>query len=174
MFNSVARGHWLKMVVRVMSSMFSCAGVVVRFDSSSTLHYALSTVSLIFSFILLIFICIFHMGRFGETFPCALPRMRSLTLWSTTPLSQELMVLLRKAQKITSVTCGRAHYGPRFVTAFLRPMFWSCVRRSQNGTRRNLLMNSQNYVFFRVREFQFLLGKICVAHSVTHSFTLLL
>ena len=27
---------------------------------------------------------------------------------------------------------------------------------------------------FRVREFQFLLGKICVAHSVAHSFTLLL
>ena len=28
--------------------------------------------------------------------------------------------------------------------------------------------------FFRVHEFQFLLGKICIAHSVTHSFTLLL
>ena len=28
--------------------------------------------------------------------------------------------------------------------------------------------------FFRVREFQFLFGKICVAHSVTHSFTFLL
>ena len=28
--------------------------------------------------------------------------------------------------------------------------------------------------FFRVREFQFLLGKMCVAHSVAHSFTLLL
>ena len=27
--------------------------------------------------------------------------------------------------------------------------------------------------FFRVREFQFLLGKICVAHSVAHSFILL-
>ena len=29
-------------------------------------------------------------------------------------------------------------------------------------------------VIFRVREFQFLLGKKCVAHSVAHSFTLLL
>ena len=29
-------------------------------------------------------------------------------------------------------------------------------------------------VFFRVREFQFLLGKICVAHSVAHSFIFLL
>ena len=28
--------------------------------------------------------------------------------------------------------------------------------------------------FFRVREFQFLLGKICVAHSVAHSFILFL
>ena len=28
--------------------------------------------------------------------------------------------------------------------------------------------------FFRGHEFQFLLGKICVAHSVDHSFTLLL
>ena len=31
---------------------------------------------------------------------------------------------------------------------------------------------SRPLLFFRVREFQFLLGKICVAHSVTHSFTL--
>ena len=50
----------------------SCAWVVVRFDLSSTLHFALSTVSPIFNFILLIFIFTFW----------------SLTLWSTTPLSQ--------------------------------------------------------------------------------------
>ena len=41
---------------------------------SSTLHFALFTVSLIFLLILLIFIFIFHVGRFGEKYPCALPR----------------------------------------------------------------------------------------------------
>ena len=83
----------------------------------------------------------------SQRIPCALPRMRSLTLWQTTSLSQELMVLLRNVQKITSVTYARAHYGSRFVTAFLRRMFWSCVPQGQNGTMRNLLMNSQNYGF---------------------------
>ena len=37
-------------------------------DLSSTLHFALFTVSLIFLFILLIFIFIFHAGRFGEKY----------------------------------------------------------------------------------------------------------
>ena len=32
---------------------------------------------------------IFYVGRFGEKFPCALPRMRSLTLWSTNTPSYE-------------------------------------------------------------------------------------
>ena len=35
-------------------------------DLSSTLHYALFTVPLIFYFILLIFIFTFHVRRFGE------------------------------------------------------------------------------------------------------------
>ena len=38
-------------------------------DLSSTLHFALFTVSLIFLLILLIFIFIFHVGRFGEKYP---------------------------------------------------------------------------------------------------------
>ena len=38
-------------------------------DLSSTLHFALFTVSLIFLFILLIFVFIFHVGRFGEKSP---------------------------------------------------------------------------------------------------------
>ena len=43
----------------------SCACVS---DFSSTLHFALFTVSLIFYFILLIFHFIFYVGRFGEKF----------------------------------------------------------------------------------------------------------
>ena len=61
--------------------------MAVRFDLSSTPHFTLFTVSLIFHFIHRIFIFTFNVGRFGEN-SCALPRMRSLTLWSTTPLSQ--------------------------------------------------------------------------------------
>ena len=56
--------HWLKMVVRITSLMRSVCS-----DLSSTLHFALFTVSLIFLFILLIFIFIFHVGRFGEKYP---------------------------------------------------------------------------------------------------------
>ena len=68
----------------------SCA--VVRFDLSSTLHSARFTVSLIFYFILLIFHSHLHFpcGSVRREFPCALPRRRSLTFWSTTPLSQFL------------------------------------------------------------------------------------
>ena len=44
----------------------SCACV---FDLSSTLHFALFTVSPIFYFVLLNFDFIFHVGRFGEKFP---------------------------------------------------------------------------------------------------------
>ena len=69
------------------ASLHPCFMRSVCSDLSSTLHFALFTVSLIFLFILLIFIFIFHVGRFGEV-PCALPRMRSLALWPTTPLSQ--------------------------------------------------------------------------------------
>ena len=39
---------------------------------------------------------------------------------------------------------------------------------------RHAALHSGGEDFFRVHEFQFLLGKICVAHSVDHSFTLLL
>ena len=44
----------------------SCACVS---DLSSTLHFALFTVSLIFYFILLIFHFIFYVGRFGDKSP---------------------------------------------------------------------------------------------------------
>ena len=62
----------------------SCACV---FDLSSTLSSHSSFVSPIFYFILLIFNFIFCVDRFGAKTPCALPRMRSLALWSTTPVS---------------------------------------------------------------------------------------
>ena len=62
----------------------SCACVS---DPSSTFHLALFTVSPIFYFILLIFHFTFHVGRFGVKTPRSLPRMRSLALWSKTPLS---------------------------------------------------------------------------------------
>ena len=51
-------------VVRVMSSMFHALEWL--FDSSSTLHSALFTVSPIFHFILLIFVFTFYVSRFGE------------------------------------------------------------------------------------------------------------
>ena len=60
---------------------------VCVFDLSSTLSSHSSFVSPIFYFILLIFHFIFSVG---EQEPCALPRMRSLSLWSTTPLSQAM------------------------------------------------------------------------------------
>ena len=77
----------------------SCACV---FDLSSTLSSHSSFVSPIFYFILLIFHFylflfhvdvftfkfIFNVDQFGVKTPCALPRMRSLALFSTTPLSQ--------------------------------------------------------------------------------------
>ena len=62
----------------------SCACV---FDLSSTLSSQSSFVSPIFYFILLIFHFIFYVDRFGAKPSCALPRMRSLALWSTTFLS---------------------------------------------------------------------------------------
>ena len=37
------------------------------------------------------------------------------------------------------------HCGPRFVTALLRQLFWSCVRLGQSGTMRNCMENLQNY-----------------------------
>ena len=70
----------------------SCACVS---DLSSTLPFALFTVSPIFYFILLIFHFVFYVGPFGVKPPCALPRMRSLAPWSTTPLSQLEQVCLR-------------------------------------------------------------------------------
>ena len=59
--------HWLKMFVRITSSMLHAQWL---FWFSSTLHFALFTVSLIFLFILLIFIFIFifHVGWFGEKY----------------------------------------------------------------------------------------------------------
>ena len=65
----------------------SCACV---FDLSLTLSSHSSFVSPIFYFILLIFHFIFCADHFGAKTPCALPRMRSLAPWSTTPLSQFL------------------------------------------------------------------------------------
>ena len=64
--DSVARdigSRWLSAArhPRFMNSVCS--------DVSSTLHFALFKVSLIFHFILLIFIFIFHVGRFGEKYP---------------------------------------------------------------------------------------------------------
>ena len=85
--NNVARDIGSSVSVRHLIHV-SCACVS---DLSSTLHFALFTVSLILYFILLIFHFIFYVGRFGDKIPCALPRMRSLTLWSTTPLSQFLV-----------------------------------------------------------------------------------
>ena len=64
MFNSVARdigSRWLS------ASRHPCFMRSVCSDLSSALHFALFTVSLIFLFILLIFI--FHVGRFGEKYP---------------------------------------------------------------------------------------------------------
>ena len=56
----------------------------------------------------------------------------------------KLVVLLRKVQRITSVTCARAHCGSRFVSALLQPMFWSCLWLGQSGTMRNCMENLQN------------------------------
>ena len=65
MFNSAARDIGSRCSAR-HSIRVSCACVV---DLSSTLHFALFTVSLIFYFILLIFIFTFYVGRFGEKYP---------------------------------------------------------------------------------------------------------
>ena len=54
---------------RLSASRHPCFMRSVCFDLSSTLHFALFTVSLIFLFILLIFIFIFHVGWFGEKYP---------------------------------------------------------------------------------------------------------
>ena len=79
----------------------SCACVS---DFSSTLHFALFTISLIFYFIPphlpLHLLC----GSVLREFSSVLPRMRSLTLWSTTPLSHLLRHLVFKFTKKT----GRA------------------------------------------------------------------
>ena len=58
-----------------------------------------------------------------------------------------------------------------------RPLAVSSVKTSHYPTHGAITPSIQEEGeehIFRVREFQFLLGKICVAHSVTHSFTLLL
>ena len=80
-------------VIHVSSAWCCCL------DFSTTLHFALFTVSLIFFFILLIFIFIFHVGWFGEKVHCALPRMRSYALWPTTILSHFIHYFLLKTQK---------------------------------------------------------------------------
>ena len=54
-------------VVRVMSSVFHALEWLCVL--SSTLNFALFTISLIFYFILLIFIFTFNVGRFGEDSP---------------------------------------------------------------------------------------------------------
>ena len=53
------------MFVRITSTMLHAQWL---FSFSSTLHFALFTVSLIFLLILLIFIFIFHVGRFEEKY----------------------------------------------------------------------------------------------------------
>ena len=75
-------------VAHVIPSM--CHAPVV-FDFSSTLHFVLFTVSLIFYFILLIFHLHSHLqcGSVRREVPCATSRMRSLTLLSKTHLSQK-------------------------------------------------------------------------------------
>ena len=83
MFNSVARD---------IGSMFSahhpihvsCACVS---DLSSTLHFALFTVSPIFFFIFLIFHFLFHVDVLGSSVHFVRP-VRSLAVWPITPLSQ--------------------------------------------------------------------------------------
>ena len=65
MFHNVARDIGSRCSARHVIHV-SCACV---FDSSSTLHFALFTVSLIFYLILLIFIFTFHVGRCGEKYP---------------------------------------------------------------------------------------------------------
>ena len=65
MFTSVARDIGSRCCPRHVIHV-SCACVS---DFSSTLHLALFTVSLIFHFILLIFIFTFNEGRFGEKYP---------------------------------------------------------------------------------------------------------
>ena len=63
----------------------SCACVS---DLSSTLHFALFTVSLIFYFITHDLHVHLQCGSGRRELPCSLPRKRSLTLWSTALLSQ--------------------------------------------------------------------------------------
>ena len=75
-------------VVRVMSSMLHARVCLLISLRLSTLH-SLQSLSSSF-FILLIFIFIFYLGRFGREVPCALPRMRSWALWPTTHLSQQV------------------------------------------------------------------------------------
>ena len=75
--NSVARDIGSRCSPRRVIHV-SYAWVVVRSDFPSTLHSALFTVSLIFYFILLIFIFIFHVGRFGENSPV---RFREWGVW---------------------------------------------------------------------------------------------
>ena len=65
MFNSVARDIGSRCSARYTIHV-SCACVS---DLSSTLHFALFTVSLIFYFILLILHFTFFVGRFGENSP---------------------------------------------------------------------------------------------------------
>ena len=59
-----------------------------------------------------------------------------------------------------SVSRGRVVWDPARVKLFLLFRFASAIFFI--------------FLFFRVREFRFLLGKICVAHSVAHSFIFLL
>ena len=42
---------------------------------------------------------------------------------------------------LTSVKWARAHCGLRFVTAVLRPLFWSCVQLDQSGIMRSCTVN---------------------------------
>ena len=58
-------------------------------DLSSTLHFALFTVSLIFLFILLIFIFIFHVGRSERSTLCASANEELGTVADNTPLTEK-------------------------------------------------------------------------------------
>ena len=73
--------HWLKFLVRVMSSMFH---VFVCLTSLRPTTCPSSQSLAPFYWILLIFFSTFYVGRLGEVLR-ALSRMRSLILWSTMP-----------------------------------------------------------------------------------------
>ena len=116
MFNCVARDTGSSVCARHLIHV-SCACVS---DLSSTLHFALFTVSLIFYFILLIFIFIFYVGRFGENSLCASANEESDSLVNNAlshkvhVQDQESSVLIRSegcGHRSSGSTAAWARYG---------------------------------------------------------------